>query len=99
MHMEVLFAQSQAVELGWGAVTANLGVAAILGWYLWYTQTVSFPRLSEYHLQRLDSICANHDKALQEAISEFSQVMREERTVHREELEIIRQSLLVKQER
>lgn len=100
--MEVLLFGAEQVtgELSnWGSVFANLGVAGILGWYLYYTQTVAFPRLAEQHLARLDTICANHDKALGDAIEQFADGIREERATHRAELELLRTAMMQKLER
>lgn len=73
----------------WIQVFAQLGVAGILGWYLWYTTTVSFPRISEQHLARVDDICKNHDKALDSVMDKFSDELKHERQFHREDLVVL----------
>ncbi len=89
-------AATDAAVGGWGAVVAQLGVAAILGWYLWYTTSVSFPKISEMHLSRVDAICSNHDKALNTAMDKFTSEIKEQRATHRDELNFLAQTFSCK---
>lgn len=58
---------------------SSLGVAAILGWYLWYTTSVSFPKISAQHLERFDSMLTNQDKVVSNMTKAFKDVSAEQR--------------------
>lgn len=80
-----LLAEATPVDplAGWGQLAVQFGVAVILAWYLYYTTAVTFPNISNNHLSRIDTICANHDKALGMAMDKFSSELKEERDFHR----------------
>ena len=89
-----LLADATTDVIGWGQVAAQLGVAGILGWYLYFTTSVTFPNISKTHLERVDAICSNHDKALNTAMDKFTDELKSERVARREELTMISQSFI-----
>lgn len=58
---------------------SSLGVAAILGWYLWYTTSVSFPKLSSQHLDRFDEMLTKQEKVVAELTKNFRETNSEQR--------------------
>jgi len=58
---------------------SSLGVAAILGWYLWYTTSVSFPRLSAQHLDRFDEMLTRQERVVSELTKSFRETNSEQR--------------------
>ena len=73
----------------WGPVFTQLGVAGILAWYLWYTTSVSFPKISSTHLERVDKICDKHDATMKQALVDFRSEIRDEREFHRESISVL----------
>lgn len=58
---------------------SSLGVAAILGWYLWYTTSVSFPRLSSQHLDRFDKMLSRQEHVVADLTQNFREINSEQR--------------------
>lgn len=72
----------EAVATGMSQYTtlfSSLGVAAILGWYLWYTTSVSFPRLSSQHLDRFDEMLLRQEHVVAELTRNFRELNSEQR--------------------
>ena len=74
----------------------SLGVAAVLGWYLYYTTTSSFPRMHAQMLERLDKMQAAQNEVIARVCADFTQSLREERLTRREEIAMLREELNAK---
>ena len=74
-------------------IVTQLGVAAVLGWYLYYTTAATFPKISEEKLIRLDAMVDRQNTAITKVCSDFTSCLREERHQHIEELAMLRDDL------
>lgn len=57
----------------------NLGVAAVLGWYLFYDTTVAKPRAENNMLARMDQITDRQAASTERIATTFSVAIKEER--------------------
>lgn len=82
-------------------VITSLGVAAVLGWYLWYDTVIARPKRDEITITRMDalqnqtlnrieSMNDKHTHVVESVCKDFTAALREERVVRREELQLIR---------
>ena len=74
-------------------IVSSLGVAAVLGWYLYYTTTVSFPKMNDATLDRMDRMTEKQNVIIESVCKDFTTCLREERDVRREELNALRVEL------
>ena len=74
-------------------IVSSLGVAAVLGWYLYYTTTVSFPKMNDATLNRMDRMQEKQNVVIENVCKDFTTCLREERIVRRDELMILRNEL------
>jgi proline dehydrogenase len=74
-------------------IVASLGVAGVLGWYLYYTTTVSFPKMNDSTLARMDALADRQSKVMENICKDFAQTIREERVIRREEISMLRDEL------
>ena len=77
--------QVVSIASDWGTLATSLGVASILAWYLYYTTSVTFPRLNRESHESNERICKN-----------FTESLREEREFHRESISALRSDLKCK---
>lgn len=56
---------------GWGAIVGQLGVVAVLVWYLYYTTTVAFPRMSQSHADQTQKLVDCHDETIEKLVTKF----------------------------
>lgn len=74
-------------------IASSLGVAAVLGWYLYYTTTVSFPKMNDATLDRMDRMAEKQNVVIENVCKDFTSCVREERIARHEELSTLRQEL------
>jgi len=74
-------------------IAASLGVAGVLGWYLYYTTTVSFPKMNDQTLARMDALADRQSQVMREVCQDFTSTIREERVIRREEISMLRDEL------
>ncbi len=73
-------------HVSWNGVFAQLGVVAVLVWYLWYTTSVSFPRMQTSHDTKTQAIIVKHDDTIREIVEKFDKTIRDERSERRTDL-------------
>lgn len=56
---------------GWGAIVGQLGVVAVLVWYLYYTTTVAFPRMAQSHADQTQKLVDCHDETIDKLVTKF----------------------------
>lgn len=65
-------------------IITNLGTAGILGWYLWYTTSVSEPKRDDKYIAGMDKISADFQLALAAERADLATVAKDtNQTVHR----------------
>lgn len=65
-------------------IVTNLGTAGILGWYLWYTTSVSEPKRDDKFIAGMDKISADFTVALAAERADLVNVTKDtNQTVHR----------------
>lgn len=74
-------------------IVASLGVAGVLGWYLYYTTTVSFPKMNDSTLARMDALADRQSRVIEGVCKDFTTTIREERLNRREEIGMLRDEL------
>lgn len=60
-------------------IFAQLGVAAVLAWHLFYVTTVSFPKAQEQMLQRMDALSDRHAASVERVVQAFAETLKQER--------------------
>lgn len=50
----------EVAGINWNTIIGALGPTGVLVWYVWYTQTVSFPRVSKEHSDETKTLVAEH---------------------------------------
>lgn len=70
-------------------IVSSLGVAAVLGWYLYYTTTVSFPKMNDQNLARMDAMADRQNKVVENVCNNFATSLKEERDFRRQEMLIL----------
>jgi hypothetical protein len=70
-----LVAQSDPANVvafdGWGSIVGQLGVVAVLVWYLYYTTSVTFPRMSQQHADQTQKLVDCHDDTIDKLVTKF----------------------------
>ena len=74
-------------------IVSSLGVAAVLGWYLYYTTTVSFPKMNDNMVARMDVLAEHQNETIKTVCADFTQCLREERELRIKEVRGVREQL------
>ena len=88
------------VTEAWAQIVVQLGVASVLGWYLYHTTTKTFPNLTDRYADRIDAIgkahltatetiTNAHDKTITAITDRFSADLAAERQARAEALQIL----------
>lgn len=75
------------------SLVSNLGVTGLLGWFLWYTTSVSFPKMNSTMMDRMDAIQNKQNETIEKVCTDFCATIREERVTRREEIQMLRDEL------
>ncbi len=65
---------------------------AFLAWYLYYTTTVTFPKISDSHLEKIERISDKQNATVEKVCESFESCIREERQARKEELRELQQT-------
>lgn len=68
MGVSFLLAQAPVLD-GWMPLVGQVTTGGVLVWYLWYTTTVTFPKISDDHLKRIEEIAAKHDATIDKLVA------------------------------
>lgn len=71
-------------------ILGQLGVAGVLGWFLFYKTAVADPKRDELTLGRIDAMQTRHNEVIEKVCADFTATLREERETWREELAVLR---------
>lgn len=71
---------------GWTTLMGQAGFGVILAWYLYYTTTVTFPKISDSHLEKIERISEKQNATVEKVCESFEACIREERQARKEEL-------------
>ena len=77
---------------GWMTLFGQVGVAGVLAWYLYYTTTVTFPKISDSHLEKIERISDKQNATVEKVCESFESCIREERQARKEELKELQQT-------
>lgn len=82
------------------ALVSNLGVTGLLGWFLWYTTSISFPKMNATMMDRMDALMDRMDtmqnkqnETIEKVCADFTATIRDERVTRREEINMLRDEL------
>lgn len=71
-------------------MVSSLGVAGVLGWFLYYKTAIADPRRDENTLSRIDKMQTQNNQVLERVCTDFTAALREERETQRAELAALR---------
>jgi len=74
----------------WGAPITGLGVAAILAWFMWYTTSTLIPGMHREHTVASEKQHTEHLATVERICDQFTESLREERTLRAREAEMMR---------
>jgi len=78
----------------WIQLFGNLGVIAVLIWYMWYNVTVTQPGIQKDLMGRMETISTRHDETIKDVCKNFTDSLREERIACRQEMIELRQMFM-----
>ena len=71
-------------------LVTNLGVLGALVWYMYYTTAVTIPKIHITHSEDSKALAENHTNSLDKITNQFSETIRDEREIRKQELEALR---------